>query len=631
MKTQKIFPVFIALIAISLVVYVAVYKLDLGKGSGTIASSGGQDREILTYVPADTIFFFGGVQPASMKEASEMIATQQGWLNSIDWSETLKDEQLAQAAPAEKMMAGLYVEYLKALKDLESAAKHFGVGDNVDSVFYTIGAIPVLRVKLEDPVAFNTFLDNAETAAKTTSQKESLGDINYRSYSFDRADTQNPSNMKLVIAEHGGYAVISAATPLEDETARKKIMGAEKPASSLAKQTNLVELRDKYQYHPAYIGYINHRAVMDGLTAGDGNDFGRMLDVFLKSMSENMQENTAQDPVQAPDNMAESAQAGEDPLAKIRTPECRTELMAVADNWPQTVFGYTKIDTQSKPNVFVAKGTIESHDAAFLQEIIKLRGYIPSTVSKLDSKPLFGFGLGINVDALLPFATAFIQGITQKDYQCPMLAEMKQSLGEANPAMALGMMSGMVAGLQGVSAAILDMEGSLDMNPEQPMPDIKSIDAIITVSSSNPQSIVMMASGMMQGQGMPPIQLPADGTAVDFPLPIPLPINESPKLAIKGNHLVAYIGPKGEQAANKLANEPITQNGLMSFAMDFGRYTKFIASSVEGIQKTSGDQPDITPTELATFKALSNMKSQLIENLDVSSNGIEFGMEMTLE
>ena len=629
MKTHKLFPVLIAIIAIALVVYVAVYKLDLGKGADTIASSGTQNREILTYVPSDTIFFFGGLEPASMKEASEMIASQQSWLQAVDWSKALQDEQLSQAPPAEKMIAGLYVEYLKALKDLENAAKNFGVGDNVDSVFYTIGAIPVFRVKLEDPAAFNTFLDKAETAAKTSSQKESMGNINYRSYSFDKAGAEKPAEMKLVIAEYDGYAVITVATPLEDEPTRKKIMGSEKPVSSLATETNLNEIRDKYQYHPSYIGFLNHRAVMSGLTASGSNDFGRMIDVFLKTVSKKMAENAAAPPPQNPGTIAENTTSEEDPLAKIRTPECRAELMAVADNWPQTVFGYTKIDTKSKPNEFVARGILESQDTAFLQEIIKIRGYIPSTINDVNSKPVFGFGLGINVDALLPFATAFIQGITQKEYKCPMLAEMKQSLGASNPAMALGMMSGMVAGLQGISAAVLDVDGSLDMSAGQPMPDIKSIDAIITVSSSNPQSILMMASGMMQG--MPPIQLPPDGTAIDFPLPIPLPMNESPKLALKGNHLVAYIGAKGEQAANRLANEPLKQNGMLSFAMDFGRYMKFLASSVEGIQKTSNGQPQMKPSEVETLKAFSNMKGQLIESLDVSNNGFEFGMEMTLE
>ena len=206
---------------------------------------------------------------------------------------------------------------------------------------------------------------------------------------------------------------------------------------------------------------------------------------------------------------------------------------------------------------------VEGTDAAFMQEMQKIRGFIPARLQDVTQTPVFGFGLGLNIDALSPFIAKAVQGFTSKEYQCEVLAEAKMNLLQSNPAMALGMMSGMVAGLQGISATILDVEGNFDFGQQDTPPDIKSIDAIITVSSSNPAQLLMMAANMQPG--MPPLQLPPDGSPIDFPSPVPVPNGEPIKLALKGNHIVAYIGEKSTKLAEQLTQDKMQSNGLFAF------------------------------------------------------------------
>ena len=307
--------------------------------------------------------------------------------------------------------------------------------------------------------------------------------------------------------------------------------------------------------------------------------------------------------------------------------------MAFVDTWPQTVLGYTKIDLKNKPNVLESRLLIENTDAKFMQDMQSIRGFVPAVLHDVKQQPAFGFGLGINVDSVSPFIAKAIQGFTAKEYQCEALKKIKQSLVESNPSMALGMMSAMAAGLQGISAIIMDIDGSLPSQPGMP-PDIKKLDALVTISSSNPQQLLMMAANMQPG--MPPIQLPADGTPIDFPIPMPLPNGAGIKLALKGNHIVAYTGEKAEKLATTLSNQPLQPNGFFVFNVDFGQYMRFIANMSQAqLSALPADvqtpKPEMTDKEKAMLEEMSKLKLQLVESFDIENKGMAFDVKMMME
>ncbi|WP_455208760.1 hypothetical protein [Kaarinaea lacus] len=648
MIQSRIFGGFIIVLVLALVGYIGVFKIDWDKHSGSSESQtdSGQSREILTFVPADTLFFFGGLESAPFQHAVDMIAPESGWLKHADWSKQLSDEEKATMPPAVLMTTSLFSEYMRIMQDPATASSKLGIGDKIDSVAYTVGFIPVMRIKLADANAFIALIDQAEKKAELTPNKQSVGDTTLRSYTFDKPGAKTASDVNLLIGNNSEYAVISLSSKIEGDKARNIIIGTDKPAHSLANLTVLQDIRNKYQFHPAYVSYINHKEIMKGLTGEGSNEFGRMLDVVI-AMAEEANAKAAADPAQKAESPTDPTMTDENrdeqaiesdiqiakkgnPLDAIRTEACRKELMVMVDSWPQTVIGYTKMDLDTKPKIMEARMLVESTDAVFMQEMQTIRGFIPAMLLDVKQNPVFGFGLGINMDKLSPFIVKAIQGFTSKEYQCEFLAQAKMGLLQSNPAMALGMMSGMVAGLQGISATVLDVDGSMDFSQPGIPPDIKNIDAIITVSSENPQQLLMLIANMQPG--MPPLQLPPDGTPIDFPAPIPLPNGGSIKLALKGNHIVAYVGIKSAQLAERLAQDKLQPNGLFAFNMDFGKYMKMVANIAQNAPQSDGNKPAaMTDQEKQMIQAMSTMKMQFVESFDIDPNGVAFDIKMTME
>lgn len=109
MSQSKVFGGVIIVVVLALVGYVGYFKIDWNKSGSTDAplADAGQSREILTYVPADTLFFIGGLEPIPFQHAIDMIAPGSGWLKHADWSKQLTDDDKAKMPPAGLMLTSL--------------------------------------------------------------------------------------------------------------------------------------------------------------------------------------------------------------------------------------------------------------------------------------------------------------------------------------------------------------------------------------------------------------------------------------------------------------------------------------------------------------------------------------------
>jgi hypothetical protein len=628
---------------------VVVYVLGKDEIDGTVATVPSQETaqnkvpDILTYVPADTIYFFGGLEPTPVKDMLESMPPEWRSMQQVDFKQDLDKEQ--KMPPAAKMLMGLFIEYMRAIQDPNTATAAMGIGDEVYSALYSVGTTPVLRIKLADANAFKQFVQRAEAAMQISPVTQTQGDLTLSTYSFQQpeAEPANATDTKLVIVTNNDYALITLFMQ-DDGTSnaalRDAVLGSKKPANPLSNTTVLQDIKNKHGFHPSYLGYLNHEEIMKGLTTPESNAFGRMLSALMKTTRalEQQKQNEAGTAVTAgtenetnagtmaetkPDNIPKN------PLAPIQTAACQKELMSITKTWPRTVFGYTQFEVATKPMKMTMRMLVENTDPAYMQELQKLRGFIPANLLQPDSKPVFGMGFGFNVDALTPVASKVISDFTQKDYQCQPLAAAKQKLITSNPLLAMGMMTGMAAGVQGISATILDFDGDLKMTQQGAQPDIRSIDAIITLSAKDPQRLLAMAANFQKG--MPPIQIPADGTPVDLPIPLPAPNLGPIKLAQKGSHLVAYIGTKATQLAQTMSSDPLTATGMFAFSMDFGRYMKFIsdmAMNAEGPEGKVADQ--LSEQDKAMFKEMTKMDMHVNETFDMTSQGLAFDAKMTM-
>ena len=82
MNQSRLFGGVIVVVAVAIVGYIGYFKIDRDKSGTTesIQAGAGQSREILTYVPADTLFFIGGLESIPFQHAIDMMAPGSGWL-----------------------------------------------------------------------------------------------------------------------------------------------------------------------------------------------------------------------------------------------------------------------------------------------------------------------------------------------------------------------------------------------------------------------------------------------------------------------------------------------------------------------------------------------------------------------
>jgi len=583
----------------------------------------GSGDGLLSYVPADSIIFIGGLEAFSVKESAQMFGENSGFILQTFKEGMQKSPNADNSPPAVKLFSQLVLDYLQAMENPDQLAQKIGLPENVQFAMYSVGTMPVLRMGLKDKAAFEAFIQNSETQASVKSDVISVGSAKIRKYPFETTPDPKSPGISLVIGVQGDDAIFTVYVEKLGEEMNRQIIGDIKPANAL-NPAILSDLADKYHFDKRYLLYVDHKQIMRGLTHSD-NHFGSMLNSIIQMAKKSKlteaaapgvpgEEVTGGMPAAEPD----TGTAEENPLAKIQTPECQQELTAKVETWPRTVGGYTTLDFKNKPAKFDFKSIVEINDAKFSQSLATLRGVIPSYMSNRDIPMLFGIGVGLNVDAIAPVVTQFIQEFTAQDYKCQFLAEMKQNLQQNNPAMGIAMMSGMAAGVYGISASLLSFDGKIDPTMQMP-PDVKNFQAIVTVSAKNPQMLLMMLSKMQPG--MPPLELPADGGAIDFPLPLPSP--EPIKLALKGNHIVAYSGKDALALADAMPKQDLQGNGLVTFNIDYQKYLKLVMGAMPAAAAQDPEMQKMT-------KLFENMKYRVIEGLDVSDKGIEFNANMTV-
>ncbi len=568
-------------------------------------------RDILSYAPADTLLFLGGLEPSRFQDMLKVSMPDAGG-PQMEWPMFGETENTdPPPPPAAAFVEGILVEYMKAIKTPETAAKSLGIKENVEGIVYTVGAIPVVRFSLASNRDFLAFLDRAENISKVSHKKYSFHDLALRGYAMETGKGEDEKALELIVTVQNDYGVITIALPEHNRDALlEHALGIKKPSASLADTKILQNLRDKYDFHPSYLGYIDHTILIEGLTQPNKNQFGRMIDGFIKANSKT--HNTSD---------VEPSPSKEHPLASIQTPACQRELSSIVNTWPRSVMGYTKLDIKKHPMAFQAIALLEVNDQELLNSLKTLRGYIPPHLRGPSNDTLFGFGLGFNMDALLPFLTKTVQDILQTPYECAPLKDIKQKLATSNGMAAIGMASGMLAGLQGISASIFNIDGSIDLASKKP--NIKAVDAMLTLSASNPQSFIMMAANFV-----PPLaslQIPNDGTAVNLPLPLPIPLTDTPKIAIKGKHIVAYIGKEARKQAEKLDTSALEQHALLAFNIDHGQYLELLSTVAEE-NKNSTNKKQVTKPLIQK----PSSKTHMNQIMDISKHGISMESNVTV-
>ncbi|MGB5685266.1 MAG: hypothetical protein WBM35_05615 [Candidatus Electrothrix sp.] len=552
---------------------------------------------MLNVVPEDTIFFSGGLEPFPLKEVLQWSTGHFNVLKELDVDSMLpivQDEKI----PGRRLAAQLWFDYYAMMLSPGTELAKWGVEDKPFLTSYTVGLAPVLlRISLKDVPLFNTKIDELEAKAKITGTSETLGTATYRRYALN---ANNPSvDLIIGVDNERKHAVFMLDIGVDSEQTLAIALGQQKPEKTLAESGRVEVLLKQYTMHPSLIGYIDHQQLITGLTTQEGNSIAKMIQKLVPQL----------------EGAAELAEL----LEGLQTEGCRNDLVAIGKNWPQTVFGYTALDLDATPSRIDSLIVVENKDKTLLDGLQSLRGVVPQYVMGNSAEsPVFAAGIGLNVEKIAPFLTERWTAITQKQYSCSFLQEMQESVKAQQPA-ALAMMTGMASGVQGLAFSLMSLELEKTEAGGPPMP--KSIDALISLAVKNPTNLVQMVGSLF-----PPLaqlQLPADGTPVQ--LPLPLPLSFPVMAAINGSHLTVYAGEKSQALAQGLRSEALeTSQGLLAADIDYGKYYGLIGDALTGLDMPGTQQQETK----AIFEAMKNAKMRVRMNMDMTDRGIEVKADM---
>ncbi|MEZ9822772.1 hypothetical protein AB4238_19455 [Shewanella sp. 10N.286.45.A1] len=532
------------------------------------------DNAVMAYIPADTPIFSGQLQPFPIKSYINSLsdAYKQSGANTLDEWEAEED-------PRAKFFLSLTKSYLAAMQDGDTFINTFGLAENIRSYFYTLGALPVLKIEVANADAIWALLDKAEGESGLAHVAGQLKGVNYRSYPLTEATDEEQIN--LVVAVNNSMLTMTIDTSFSEAALLETALGVTPVERSIVDAKIIEDIIAKHGFTDDGISYINHQEIVTALTSTDGNQLARQLTKLL-------------------------AMANEDPFAELRTATCNQEFSSIAANWPRTVAGYDQLEISNAESSLNYRVVIESNNQLMLDAYQKMRGYIPAYVQDINNS-VFSFGLGIDVNQMVPSLQAIWDDMLTPQYQCAPLQEMQAQMSQQSPAM-LGMMTGMANGVKGVGLSVIDYKISDDVDA----PEIESLDAVVTLSADNPTMLFNMVKPF--APELANIQLPTDGSAVvlNDVLPMPPEMNITAKMAVKGNHLVLFFGDKGEAVADKLSSEAVVNNGLLAMSVD---YMKMFAPLLTFIELTGEPVPE-------EFKSMKDYDMRVKVALDVDDKGV---------
>ncbi|NMH65391.1 hypothetical protein [Shewanella salipaludis] len=526
---------------------------------------------VLEWVPADTLVFSGLLNPFPLKLYLQTVADNYPGGVAHGRLQAQADEPMA------AFLLSIFDTYLRGLKDPAALLARFGLADTLKAYVYTLGASPVIKLELARPEAFWALLDQAERDTGVTHTQGQLVGIGYRSYLL--ADGAGTGPLSLVFAEYQGMLTITVLPLSRDTELLETALGLKRPVESLASSGMLEEIIDTHGFSGDSVSFINHVALAKALTSEDADPLARQLSRRIYGLL--------------------SAGVGE-----LQTPECRRELMTLASHWPRTLIGLNEMRIDEQHSHIEATMVIESRNRIILTALQRLRGFIPAYVGEAS---LFGMGLGIDVDEFPPAVKAIWSELQTPAYQCAPLARLQAGLSARDPVI-LGMFTGLAESVKGVSLALLDYR----LDEQQAEPVITAIDGLLSLAADKPTALFDTVKIFVPG--LAEMQLVDGAEAIDLSTRLRLParFGIKPMLALRGQHLVIYVGDRAKVLADSLAEVPVAANGLFSILADyprlFGPLLTLAEMAVEPL-----------PEEFAVLQGYK-MRQQI--HLDVNDKGV---------
>lgn len=492
--------------------------------------SGDADLErLLVSAPAETVWFTAGRTDVST------YSFLQDQPQSANQASLAGLEQLTGNSPGLAMLFWLYQDSLEQLGSANDLVDYYGIDDDNYFAFYLDGLMPVLRLTLSDPAAFEQLWNNAVAATGQTAKSRQIAGLEVQQWRLTPVQQDNQINLALSIDDD--IATLTLINEFDTDERLAQRFGRAEVTPSLVDSDSWKTLGKDYDFDQLMRGYFSLTELATALLEPQNSLLGKDLQALMPSQMADL-------------NASISA-------------NCADEWQGLANTVPRLVYGIDDMDVSADSLMQNLRLILEMNNQAVTTELAKLPGSLPAYSSDASDK-LFALAGGIDLNALSPVITALWTEFTTANFSCPQLVQLQTGLRNGlNPSFA-GMINGILPGLKGIGMAAY----SLEANDQSAMG--LSGSALISASADDPLTLAnTLRASAAAFYPIPPV--PGNGDAVALPFPFwPEPVY----MAIKGKHLVVYTGEAATAAAAALSNEPLNRNGTFAAALNSSRFSE---------------------------------------------------------
>ncbi len=426
---------------------------------------------------------------------------------------------------------------------------------------YGVGLLPVYRMELHDPAAFEGFLARIEAGSGADVLHKTLGEIAYREYALD--------DLIVPVAIIGNEVIVGATTRKGVDAFLPYMLGLKLPQKSLADHNRIKDVINAYNLSAFGAGYVDFEAITAAL-------LGRLEPGSI---------------------MAEIWQALELKALDV-TPGCDEEFSAIVADVPRVVFGYEKLTRAEMDTVFAFE--VKSDFATRLGET---RAPIPGLNSPLAAQAWIYGGLGVDVQKLAVFLSDLALRVRATPYQCKSMAMLNSAAVQMQ--MTPDQLPPFITQLRGVALMVKHFAVGEDFeSPTQ-------FDVVALVDSSEPADlfkILQMVLPFLHGVILEPngIPTPLPEIAEYAYLVVPHVAMTSSVLAFS-----AGVGMQDDLAA-LLERGPGARTPLVMLSYDYAKISKSLLYNIE-----SGDSET-----LELMSSLSELFGKIVMTIDAEPRGI---------
>jgi hypothetical protein len=467
-----------------------------------LAACGEKKTAALTdFIPADTPYAMVTIEPVPA-EVINAYADKFAPLASMYEDMIVRG---LKALEAEEDQSALSTRVARALleeikgKVSLAGIESLGFSRQTRSALYGIGLVPVARITLRDPAAFQDFIARVEKRVGEALPTATAGDQTY--WRLGKAEEK----LTGIMAVRGGDLVLSIMPKDASEDLIKRLLGVTLPDQTLAEAGTIEALNEQHGYKPYGSGFVDVVRLTQTLI----NEKTGIEAEFMRALG-----------------------AEEPKLSDV----CKTEFMSIAQNFPRLVAGYREMTATD-----LRMDMLLQVKPALATPLSELVAPVPGLGTSSDA--LMDFGFSVNVQKLIDFAGAQARAFAAAPYQCEHLTELNQGFADFNSQLSNPVLFGLAPVFKGMHASLTQMD--LKPSADAATPSSPKIAGKIALASDNPQSLVAMARSFVPQLA----SLNLEAGAAPTPLPEGLaPPGTPPTFVALADKAVGFSIGAGEEA-----------------------------------------------------------------------------------